>query len=114
MAPDHRLLHEKHGLLSGRTIAIEGGQHWRQTVLYSFLWDATEAHRQLNKEVGLAAGLYEKSLQKSEVFCLGSQVARNTPCLVATFLEESFNAKSVDFYRSPPCIEQRSGPNFDL
>jgi len=33
VAPDHRLLHEKHGLLSGRTIAIEGGQHWRKTVV---------------------------------------------------------------------------------
>jgi len=32
VAPDHRLLHEKYGLLSGRTIAIEGGQHWRKTV----------------------------------------------------------------------------------
>jgi len=27
VAPDHRLLHEKYRLLSGRTIAIEGGQH---------------------------------------------------------------------------------------
>jgi len=33
MAPDHRLLHEKYGLLSRRTIAIEGGQHWRKTVV---------------------------------------------------------------------------------
>jgi len=32
VAPDHRLLHEKCGLLCGRTIAIEGGQHWRKTV----------------------------------------------------------------------------------
>jgi len=32
VAPDHRLLHEKYGLLSCRTIAIEGGQHWRSTV----------------------------------------------------------------------------------
>jgi len=32
VAPDRRLLHEKYGLLSGRTIAIEGGQHWRKTV----------------------------------------------------------------------------------
>jgi len=32
VAPDHLLLHEKHVLLSGRTIAIEGGQHWRKTV----------------------------------------------------------------------------------
>jgi len=34
VAPDHRLLHEKCGLLCGRTIAIDGGQHWRKTVLY--------------------------------------------------------------------------------
>ena len=31
VAPDYRLVHEKCGLLSGRTIAIEGGQHWRKT-----------------------------------------------------------------------------------
>jgi len=33
VAPDHRLLHEKCGLRSGCTIAIEGGQHWRKTVV---------------------------------------------------------------------------------
>ena len=33
MTPDHRLLHEKCGLLCGRTIAIEGGQRWRKTVV---------------------------------------------------------------------------------
>jgi len=38
VAPDHRLLNENCGLLSGRTFAIEGGQHWRKTVRdYRFL-----------------------------------------------------------------------------
>ena len=35
VAPDHRLLHEKCGLLCGRAIAIEGGQHWRKTIPHS-------------------------------------------------------------------------------
>ena len=35
MAPASRLLHEKHGLLAGHTTAIEGGQHWRKTVIES-------------------------------------------------------------------------------
>ena len=33
VATDGRLLHEKPGLRAGHTIDIEGGQHWRKTLL---------------------------------------------------------------------------------